>query len=130
MRFRFLDFGPTVREKLLKLTGLQAINASEDISQIFNGVNIIAFARSDEREVDSRSPAAGIRANKKAVLTHQDKGLDSTLAGIIVYVKSRVTKKARQCNPMVESIVNGFHQGVGWIKSVLECYQFKVQGVY
>ena len=45
MRFRFLDLDPTVREKLVKLTSFHAIDASEDISEIFNGVNIITFAR-------------------------------------------------------------------------------------
>ena len=68
MRFRLLDFSPTVREKLVKLAGLHAIYASEDISQIVNRVNIIAFAGCDEREVGCRSLAAGIRAHEKAIL--------------------------------------------------------------
>ena len=89
MRFRFLDFGPTVREKLIKLTGLHAIYASENISQIVNRVNIIAFARCDERKMSCRGHAAGVRANKKAILTHEDKRLNSAFAFIIVCALAR-----------------------------------------
>ena len=130
MRFRFLEFGPSMREKLGKLTGLHAIYASEDISQIVNRINIIAFARSDERKMSCRGHAASIRANKKAILAHQDKRLNSAFAGIIIYVKIRVIQAACQRKPMVERVVNSFHQGVGWIKSILKRYQLKVQSVY
>ena|ERR1700722_2002575 len=130
MRFRFLDFSPTVRKKLVKLTGLHGIYAGEDISQIFNRINIIAFARCDEREMGCCGYAADVRANKKAILAHEDKRLNSAFAFIIVYVKIRVIEAACQSKPMVEGIVNGVHQGVGWVKSVLKGNQLKVQGIY
>ena len=130
MRFRFLDFSPTVRKKLVKFTGLHAIYAGEDISQIFNRVNIIAFARCYEREMGGCGLAAGIRANKKAVLAHQNKRFNSLFAGVIVYVKIGVIKEARESKPVIEAIVNGFHQRVSGIKSALKCCQFKMQGVY
>ena len=130
MRFKFLDFGPTVREKLIKLTGFHAVDASEDIGEIINRVNIIAFARRYEREMGCSSHATGIRAYEKAILTHQDKGFNCLLAGVIVYVKVRVIQTACQCKPMVERVINSVHQGIGWIKSILKCHQLKMQGVH
>ena len=84
MRFRFLEFSPTVRKKLVKFTSLHAIYAGKDISQIFNRVNIIAFARCDEREMGCCGHAAGIRACEKAIFSHQNEGLNSALTGIII----------------------------------------------
>jgi hypothetical protein len=116
MRFRFLDFGPTVRKKLGKFACLHAVYAGEDISQIFNRVNVVAFARCDEREMGCCGYAADIRANKKAIFAHQNKRLNSPFAGVVVYIKIRVIEKSGKCKPVIESIVNSPHQRICWAK--------------
>ena len=89
-----------------------------------------AAVRTKESPRRRSSHAASIRANKKAVFAHENKGFNSAFALVIVNVKIGVIKEARQSKPMVESIVNGLHQGVGGIKSILKSQQFEVQGIY
>ncbi len=112
---------PAVGQQLFQFAGLHGIDPGQDIGEVFDGVDVVGFARSHEREVDRGGTAAGIRANEEAVFPHQYKIFHRLLGDVVVDVEVGILEESRQSDPVIESVFTGGHEGMRRI-------EFRFQG--
>ena len=88
---------PAIGQQLLKFAGLHGVDPGQDVGEIFNGIDVVCFARSHEREMYRGSAATCIGAAKQTVLSHQDEIFDSLLGHVII--------NGRQIHPISEIVI-------------------------
>ncbi len=109
---RFSRLSPAVRQQLRQFAGLHRIDPGQDIGEVFDRIYVVGFARSHEGEMDRSSASASIGSDKETVLAHQHEVFDRLFGHVVVYVKTGILQESGQSNPVIESVINGRHQGM------------------
>lgn len=118
---------PAVGKKLIDFAGFHGTDSGEHVSEIFDRVDVVAFARNDKRKVDGSRLTCGIRTDEQKVLPRQNKILDSSLGTIIVDFKIWIFEKSGESEPVLERVLDRLHERVGRIERVFELQQAFVQ---
>lgn len=69
---------PAIRQELFELGDLEIVDATKDVREIFNRVNVITIAGGDERQMNSRGTSASIGAGKEKIFSAEDEVLNSS----------------------------------------------------
>jgi len=69
--------------------------------------------------VDRGRFATEVRADEKAVLTHQNEILDGLLSFVIINIEFRIFEKLSERNPVVERVIDCRQERVCWVESSL-----------
>ncbi len=121
-------FCPAVGQQLFEFACLHRVDPGEDISEVFDRVDVVGFAGSHEGKVDCRRSASGIRTDKETVLPHQNEVLDRSLGRVVVDIEIGVLQESRQGDPVVEGVVDGRREHMCRIECSFErenlCVQF------
>lgn len=113
---------PAIGQEQVKIRSLHVIDPTQNISQIFNGIETIALRRSNQGEVNCQRFSAGVRAAMEKVLPRNHKCLDFAFTSINVQLNVRVLQKSCQCDPMIQRVTGGFCQQVAGRKAVFVDY--------
>lgn len=94
----------------MKFGCFQFIDAGQNVGVPINGVDAIAFSGGDEREMNRNGLGPFIGAGKQAVFPHENPTFDCSFGLIVVDRDVRVFEKSCQSAPMIETVINCFHQ--------------------
>ncbi len=100
----------------MKFAGFQCIDPGKNIGVPVDWIDTVPLGGSDEREVHGNGLCTFVGARKKTIFPHKNPGFNSPLCLIVVDCDVRILEKSCQCSPMLESIVNCFHQLVSGIE--------------
>ena len=96
--------------KRCQVSRLHAVDATEDVSEVLNGIDVEPVAGGDEGQKNRSRLATLVGARKEKILATKNKVLDCALAGVVVDVERAILQEARQRNPVRECVRYGFHE--------------------
>lgn len=106
---------PSIRKEVIDVAHVGVGKASENVLEIFKGVDFKTFAGLDERHEDSASMTSVERAGKEPVGAAKDDGLDGALASIVRDVDEAGVSVETKCIPAVKSVRDGVGElGFRW----------------
>jgi len=112
----FSGLRPAVGQELLQLASLQRVDPSKHIRQVGDRIDLVPLAGCKERQVDRGRFATDVRADEKAVLTHQNEILDGLLGFVIINVEFRIFEKLSERNPVVERVIDCRQERMCWVE--------------
>ncbi len=99
-------------QELVQLRSLQCVDAREHVCEVCHRVNVVAFARPDEGQMDGHGTTASVGADEQEVFSRKNKILDRPLSTVVVDFKIGVSEKASEGHPVLEGVLHGLHQRV------------------
>ena len=103
-------------KQLLDLGSFHGVNSRKNVGIPVDWIDAVAFAGSDEREVNGYGFRARVGACEEAVFSHQYPAFDSPFRLVVIYGNIRIFEKSREGKPVVQGVVYGFHEFVGWME--------------
>lgn len=100
----------------MKFACFQSIDARQDVGIPVHGVDAVALRCGNEREMNGSSSGALVGARKETILSHKDPAFNCPLGLVVVDCNVGIFEESSQRSPVLESVVNCFHQLVGGIE--------------
>jgi len=95
---------PPVREEFLQAAGRMGADASEDVSEVGEGIDIETFTCSCETGQDGRRPATVVASEKHPVLAADSNTAQATFGTVVVNLQITIFAVADQSRPIREGI--------------------------
>lgn len=101
---------------MLQFICFQPVNASKNVSVPIDGIDAVALGSGDEGQMNSNSSGTFIGACEQRIFSYENPAFDGTLTFIIVYSNIGVFEKSSQRPPVVECVIDRFHQLVSGVE--------------
>jgi len=100
----------------LKFACFQPVNARQDIGIPIYRVNAVALCGSNERQMYCNCFCALIGASEEAIFAYEYPRFYCPFGLVVVYCNVGIFEKSGQCYPVLQSVIDGFHQFMSWIE--------------
>lgn len=111
----------------MKFVGLQTVDAREDICIPIDRVDAVALGGSDKGEMDGGGFRAFVGAGEEAVFPHQHPAFDCALTFVIVNGNVGIFKKPGEREPVIQCVVDRFHEFMARIEFGLRARNYGAQ---
>lgn len=116
--------------KLVELLRSECVDARQNVCVPINRIDTISFARCDEGEVNGNSFGALVGAGKQTIFSDENPAFDCPLGFVIVDGDIWIFEKSGQSEPVIQRVVNCFHQFVSRIECFFSFKNNRAEGLY